>query len=160
MLNELRYTQGNKRIPSWVWTESLILKPMVFKLNVSCLSWSFCVSPGSKDEEVVWMRVLENSSHHKMKSAVWKPGGGAWRGREMGSPNEQTNYWCWRPDVSTGKEWSRGLGHWIRLPSSMTLCVGRHGPTPYTSAWSDPSSSSKYSICGVLHGFLNKLLCQ
>lgn len=29
---------------------------MVFKVNVSCLSWSFCVSPGSEDEEVVWMR--------------------------------------------------------------------------------------------------------
>lgn len=67
---------------------------MVFKLDISRLSWRFCVSPGSKDEEVVWMRALENSSHHKMKSAVWKPGGGAWRGREMGSPNKQTDYWC------------------------------------------------------------------
>lgn len=55
----------------------------------------FAISPrGVRTEEVVWMGVLENSSHHTMKSAVCKPRGVAWRGREMGSPNKQTNCWC------------------------------------------------------------------
>lgn len=39
------------------------------------------ISPlGRRTEEVVWMKLLENSSHHVMRSAVWKPEAGELEG--------------------------------------------------------------------------------
>lgn len=45
---------------------------------------------GLRKKEVVWTRLLENSSHHVMKQAVWKPEGAGLRRRAMGSRDGQT----------------------------------------------------------------------
>lgn len=51
--------------------------------------------PGVRMEEVVWRKLLEKSSHHVMRSAVWKP--------ELG--------------------WDGGPGRWGALTSKQTTGV-------------------------------------
>ena len=47
----------------------------------------FAISPpGVRMEEVVWMKLLEHSSHHVMRSAVWKPEEGGMEGAGDGEP--------------------------------------------------------------------------